>query len=169
MTEFALMQEIAPKGVLGDILHNNKTAFELPRLLKQKMCVDIALGLAYLHSRDPPIIHRDLRSFNIFVMSTEMGHDVNVKIGDFGMIERVSCVPHLYFSGILSVLDFVFVFGIIIIFGSGFGFSCCSHSRPGLSVISHAPTDEPLESWQWVAPEVRIASLGILARSSLLF
>lgn len=38
-------------------------------------------GLAYLHSHDPPVIHRDLKCDNIFVN----GHLGQVKIGDLGM------------------------------------------------------------------------------------
>jgi serine/threonine protein kinase len=83
MSDFSIIQEIAKGGVLGDILHKSNVDFS--RLLKRKMCIDIARGLDYLHSREPPIIHRDLRSFNIFVMSMEMDCEVNVKIGDFGM------------------------------------------------------------------------------------
>jgi serine/threonine protein kinase len=38
-----------------------------------------------LHSQTPPIVHRDLRSPNIFLVSTEENAKVNAKVGDFGM------------------------------------------------------------------------------------
>ena len=38
-------------------------------------------GLFYLHSHDPPIIHRDLKCDNIFVN----GNQGEVKIGDLGL------------------------------------------------------------------------------------
>ncbi|KAL3536607.1 hypothetical protein ACH5RR_005068 [Cinchona calisaya] len=41
----------------------------------------ILQGLAYLHSHDPPVIHRDLKCDNIFVN----GHLGQVKIGDLGL------------------------------------------------------------------------------------
>uniref|UniRef100_A0A7C9D652 non-specific serine/threonine protein kinase n=1 Tax=Opuntia streptacantha TaxID=393608 RepID=A0A7C9D652_OPUST len=41
----------------------------------------ILCGLAYLHSHDPPVIHRDLKCDNIFVN----GHLGQVKIGDLGL------------------------------------------------------------------------------------
>lgn len=41
----------------------------------------ILQGLVYLHSRDPPVIHRDLKCDNIFVN----GHLGQVKIGDLGL------------------------------------------------------------------------------------
>lgn len=41
----------------------------------------ILKGLAYLHSHDPPVIHRDLKCDNLFVN----GHLGQVKIGDLGL------------------------------------------------------------------------------------
>lgn len=41
----------------------------------------ILRGIEYLHSHDPPIIHRDLKCDNIFVN----GYDGQVKIGDLGL------------------------------------------------------------------------------------
>lgn len=38
-------------------------------------------GLLYLHSHDPPVIHRDLKCDNIFVN----GNQGEVKIGDLGL------------------------------------------------------------------------------------
>ena len=40
---------------------------ELSMNLRYKVALDIARGMRYLHSFHPPIIHRDLRSPNIFV------------------------------------------------------------------------------------------------------
>ncbi|KAL8121735.1 putative serine/threonine-protein kinase WNK9 isoform X3 [Apium graveolens] len=44
-------------------------------------CRQILQGLLYLHSHDPPIIHRDLKCDNIFVN----GNQGEVKIGDLGL------------------------------------------------------------------------------------
>ncbi|XP_020595060.1 serine/threonine-protein kinase WNK1-like, partial [Phalaenopsis equestris] len=44
-------------------------------------CRQILSGLLYLHSHDPPIIHRDLKCDNIFVN----GNQGEVKIGDLGL------------------------------------------------------------------------------------
>ncbi|XP_021850651.2 probable serine/threonine-protein kinase WNK11 [Spinacia oleracea] len=44
-------------------------------------CIQILKGLAYLHSCNPPVIHRDLKSLNIFIN----GNSGVVKIGDLGL------------------------------------------------------------------------------------
>ncbi|XP_039029788.1 probable serine/threonine-protein kinase WNK9 isoform X1 [Hibiscus syriacus] len=44
-------------------------------------CRQILRGLLYLHSHDPPVIHRDLKCDNIFIN----GNQGEVKIGDLGL------------------------------------------------------------------------------------
>ena len=51
--------------------------------LRLRMAIDVAEGMAYLHSRNPPIIHRDLKSHNLFVQELSDGQFA-VKIGDWG-------------------------------------------------------------------------------------
>lgn len=55
-------------------------------------CRQILKGLFYLHSHDPPVIHRDLKCDNIFVN----GNQGEVKIGDLGLaaILRKSHAAH---------------------------------------------------------------------------
>ncbi|XP_043691381.1 probable serine/threonine-protein kinase WNK9 [Telopea speciosissima] len=55
-------------------------------------CRQILRGLLYLHSLDPPVIHRDLKCDNIFVN----GNQGEVKIGDLGLaaILRKSHAAH---------------------------------------------------------------------------
>lgn len=50
---------------LGLSLEQMRTLISLPTQFR--IGLDIARGLEYLHSRDPPVAHRDLRSPNIFV------------------------------------------------------------------------------------------------------
>jgi serine/threonine protein kinase len=86
------------------------------------MALDAARGMLYLHSFQPPLIHRDLKSHNILV--TE---DWSLKICDFG-VARVraesrnmtglqgTCAwmaPEVFQSGLYSELADVFSFGII--------------------------------------------------------
>ncbi|GMS95237.1 hypothetical protein PENTCL1PPCAC_17412, partial [Pristionchus entomophagus] len=59
-------------------------------------CRQILKGLSFLHSRNPPVIHRDLKCDNIFITGTTG----SVKIGDLGLaLSRTRASPNL-----LSVL-----------------------------------------------------------------
>lgn len=49
-------------------------------------------GLDYLHSNDPPVIHRDLKCDNIFVN----GHLGQVKIGDLGLAAILHGTHHAH-------------------------------------------------------------------------
>ena len=62
---------------LHDRIHD--TEFELPVAKLAPMALDIGRGMAYLHSREPPVLHRDLKSANILVDSA-----LRLKITDFG-------------------------------------------------------------------------------------
>ena len=42
----------------------------LPVDLRLNLALQVAEGMTYLHNQDPPIIHRDLKSHNIFVHET---------------------------------------------------------------------------------------------------
>jgi len=61
--------------------------------MKYKISLDIARGVDYLHSCFPAIVHRDLRSPNIFMVSTNDKSDVVCKVGDFGLAQQVA--PYL--------------------------------------------------------------------------
>ena len=56
----------------------------VPIETKVSIIRDVALGLRYLHSRDPPIIHRDLSSNNVLISKGMEG-----KIGDLGTARLV--------------------------------------------------------------------------------
>ena len=62
---------------LGEYLNNNQKRLSLTRQLQ--ICLEIVKGVHFLHSLDPPVIHRDLNDKN--VMLTKEGL---VKIGDLG-------------------------------------------------------------------------------------
>ena len=53
----------------------------IPLRLIKNWCMQILRGLQFLHSRDPSIIHRDLKCDNIFIN----GANGSVKIGDLGL------------------------------------------------------------------------------------
>ena len=60
----------------------------LPKELNYSILHDVALGLRYLHSQTPPIIHRDLSSNNI-LLSTNM----TAKISDLGVARILNLTP----------------------------------------------------------------------------
>lgn len=76
-----IVSELCLRGSLKMILMNPEIDLSIHRRLS--ICMDIADGMQYLHARTPPIIHRDLKSHNIFVQETSPGHFV-AKIGDWG-------------------------------------------------------------------------------------
>jgi len=53
---------------------------------KLRLAIDVADGMTYLHSREPAIIHRDLKSKNIFCHTSYDDDEGNyiAKIGDWG-------------------------------------------------------------------------------------
>jgi len=70
-----IVMEYLPRGDLFTILHDDNLVLEIPH--KKFMAIDIATGMAYLHSLN--IVHRDLKSLNLFV-----GPDWEIKVGNFG-------------------------------------------------------------------------------------
>ncbi|KAJ1412939.1 Serine/threonine-protein kinase, active site [Sesbania bispinosa] len=80
----------------------------------------ILMGLIYLHSHNPPVIHRDLKCDNIFIN----GHQGEVKIGDLGLatfLERTNAksvigtpefmAPELYDENYNELAD-IYSFGM---------------------------------------------------------
>ncbi|XP_072050695.1 uncharacterized protein [Amphiura filiformis] len=56
-----------------------------PRMIR--MILEISMGMNYLHTLDPPTLHRDLKADNIFV-----GEGFQIKIGDFGLALDISSI-----------------------------------------------------------------------------
>mmetsp|Transcript_31484 Transcript_31484/g.88338 ORF Transcript_31484/g.88338 Transcript_31484/m.88338 type:complete len:826 (+) Transcript_31484:132-2609(+) len=73
-----MVMEFMPRGSLFDILSN--TEERLSWKMKWKLAVDAALGLHYIHSCKPPIVHRDLKTGNYLV-----SQGWRVKLCDFGL------------------------------------------------------------------------------------
>jgi serine/threonine protein kinase len=60
----------------------------LPKDISYSILHDVALGLCYLHSQTPPIIHRDLSSNNILLTS-----NMTAKISDLGVAKILNLTP----------------------------------------------------------------------------
>ncbi|KAF9939393.1 hypothetical protein BGZ65_010605 [Modicella reniformis] len=76
-TEFIFITELMTSGTLREYIRK----LQIPNLkVIKRWCRQILKGLIYLHSYDPPIIHRDIKCDNIFIN----GAHGEVKIGDMG-------------------------------------------------------------------------------------
>ncbi|XP_066284747.1 serine/threonine-protein kinase WNK2-like isoform X15 [Branchiostoma lanceolatum] len=73
-----LVTELMTSGTLKTYLKRFKTI--KPKIMKS-WCRQILKGLHFLHTRSPPVIHRDLKCDNIFITGTTG----SVKIGDLGL------------------------------------------------------------------------------------
>ena len=60
----------------------------LPKEISYSILHDIALGLCYLHSQTPPIIHRDLSSNNVLLTP-----NMTAKISDLGVARILNLTP----------------------------------------------------------------------------
>ncbi|KAG9133270.1 hypothetical protein Leryth_023522 [Lithospermum erythrorhizon] len=76
--KLAVVTEYLPRGSLFKALHKSNQPLDVKRRLG--MALDVARGMNYLHHRNPPIVHRDLKSSNLLV-----GKSWTVKVGDFGL------------------------------------------------------------------------------------
>jgi alpha-tubulin suppressor-like RCC1 family protein len=76
--------EYCSRGSLDDVLAQASTdpesAKRLTWIRRLRMAKDMAAGLLHLHSRTPPILHRDVKSPNILVAA-----DFTVKVADMGL------------------------------------------------------------------------------------
>ena len=79
-----LVMEYLPEN-LDDLL---EATSNIPLFLKRSILHDVALGLVYLHSHVPPIIHRDLTARNVLLNS-----DMRAKIADFGVARILDLRP----------------------------------------------------------------------------
>jgi serine/threonine protein kinase len=67
----AIVTEYMSLGSLWDILHPKNPTTLLGSLSWAKrlsILLDVARGMAFLHGCNPPVVHRDLKSHNMFVL-----------------------------------------------------------------------------------------------------
>lgn len=80
-----LVFEYCAGGSLFELLHN-RWDINLRWVQRIKMLSDTAQAMHYLHSFEPAIIHRDLKSLNLMLFEPVVDDETNphIKLGDFG-------------------------------------------------------------------------------------
>ncbi|KAJ9559171.1 hypothetical protein OSB04_013785 [Centaurea solstitialis] len=76
----SIVTEYLSRGSLFRLLHKPRPEEVLDERRRLKMAFDVAKGMNYLHKRNPPIVHRDLKSPNLLV-----DENYTVKVCDFGL------------------------------------------------------------------------------------
>jgi len=93
-----IVSELCSLGSLRQLLDNNDKV--LPVELRLSLALQVAEGMTYLHNQDPPIIHRDLKSHNIFVHetfadNTSIASDLKIKDGSERMEPQSTVVAKI--------------------------------------------------------------------------
>ncbi|CAJ1416471.1 unnamed protein product [Effrenium voratum] len=79
-----IVTEYCGGGAVFELLHNSPIDLVYPQQIK--MCRDVARAMNYLHTFNPMIIHRDLKSLNLLLDKPVTGLDLPlVKVCDFGV------------------------------------------------------------------------------------
>ncbi|XXG64703.1 hypothetical protein AAC387_Pa05g2584 [Persea americana] len=76
----SIVTEYLSRGSLYRLLHRAGAREVLDERRRLNMAYDVAKGMNYLHKRNPPIVHRDLKSPNLLV-----DKKYTVKVCDFGL------------------------------------------------------------------------------------
>ncbi|KGN62732.1 serine/threonine-protein kinase-like protein At3g51990 [Cucumis sativus] len=155
--EKLLVVEFMPNGSLYDLLHSQSRPPGWTRRLR--FALQVAKAVRTLHTSNPPVIHRDIKSSNVLIDG-----NFNARLGDFGLalrghVEdvRVRCTPPAGTLGYLdpgylapadlSVKSDVFSFGILLLeILSGRNAIDVHHSPPSvvdwaLPMIKHSNFD----------------------------
>ncbi|KAG0457801.1 hypothetical protein HPP92_022958 [Vanilla planifolia] len=76
----SIVTEYLSRGSLYRFLHKPGVKELLDERRRLSMAFDVAKGMNYLHKRNPPIVHRDLKSQNLLV-----DYKFTIKVCDFGL------------------------------------------------------------------------------------
>ncbi|CAN4076781.1 unnamed protein product [Withania somnifera] len=74
----SILTEFLPRGSLYKLLH--RPTIQIEEKKRMRMALDVAKGMNYLHTSNPIIVHRDLKTPNLLVDNNWV-----VKVCDFGM------------------------------------------------------------------------------------
>lgn len=81
--QVVFITEIMTSGTLKSYI--KRVQFVKWKIIK-RWCIQILEGLHYLHSQNPPVIHRDLKCDNIFIN----GNTGDLRIGDLGLSTQLA-------------------------------------------------------------------------------
>ncbi|XP_059667494.1 serine/threonine-protein kinase CTR1 isoform X2 [Cornus florida] len=76
----SIVTEYLPRGSLYRLLHKPGARKVLDEKRRLCMAYDVAMGMNYLHKRNPAVVHRDLKSPNLLI-----DKNYTVKVCDFGL------------------------------------------------------------------------------------
>uniref|UniRef100_A0A6B2KZC6 Protein kinase domain-containing protein n=1 Tax=Arcella intermedia TaxID=1963864 RepID=A0A6B2KZC6_9EUKA len=85
---FSLVMEYCEYGTLYDFVGKGKGK-TIDWSLRLRILYDISAAMSFLHSVEPPLIHRDLKSPNILLVSTVSTAPEVAKVSDFGISKRL--------------------------------------------------------------------------------
>ncbi|CAK4615834.1 unnamed protein product [Aphanomyces euteiches] len=122
LSDMMLLTEFMDGGDLRQVLEANNTKRSFTWTHKIHCALNIAEALVFLHSMDPIVIHRDLKSRNVLLDA-----DFNAKITDFGIAREVDettltagigtyrwMAPEVLVDGHYSESADMFSFGVIL-------------------------------------------------------
>ena len=82
-SNLGIITEFCSKGSLADILIDDNISLTFAQ--RVRIALDAARGMHYLHTSNPVILHRDLKSDNLLVTA-----DFTIKVADFGLTRFLS-------------------------------------------------------------------------------
>jgi len=91
MNPFCLVTEFVPYGNLYNFIHNYDHFIGWDLVIK--IALDIANGIKYMHGRNPPIVHIDMKSPNIMLSGITTKYQICAKIADFGTSKFLTGIP----------------------------------------------------------------------------
>ncbi len=155
-------------------LRQTFNAGETPKMkVLRSWCRQILKGLHYLHTRKPPIVHRDIKCDNIFINGTTG----EVKIGDLGLavkepdarsiIGEFVFISHTY---IYPLFPSVLLFSIFFLFALAPKLLCIpptDHNLPPLFLLDLLDQGHP-SSWLQKCTRRSMASPSMCTRSAWL-
>lgn len=98
--QVVFITEIMTSGTLKSYI--KRVHFIKWKIIK-RWCIQILEGLHYLHSQNPPVIHRDLKCDNIFVN----GNTGDLRIGDLGLSTQLAVDKRSKAQSVLGTPEFM--------------------------------------------------------------